>query len=263
MTEVKDIINCIEERFPLSLAEEWDNSGIQVDTGRPVSRILVALEATDEVVEEAIERGADLIVTHHPLLFSPVSSIDWREPVTERLMGLIRAGISVYSTHTPFDIGEGGMNDLIGRALGLKDVTPMDGGDPYCRQGALPGPMTVLELARLAAERLKVPAEGIRIIGDSDRVVTEAAWCGGAGTDFMENAVRAGFEVYMTGDVKYHQARRAEELGLCVIDAGHFGTEKLFTAAMAELLRAALPEDIEVLQAESLEDPFRYLNTNE
>ena len=155
------------------------------------------------------------------------------------------------------------MNDLIGRALGLKDVTPMDGGDPYCRQGALPGPMTVLELARLAAERLKVPAEGIRIIGDPDRVVTEAAWCGGAGTDFMANAVRAGFEVYMTGDVKYHQARRAEELGLCVIDAGHFGTEKLFTAAMAELLRAALPEDIEVLQAESLEDPFRYLNTNE
>ena len=78
MTEVKDIINCIEERFPLSLAEEWDNSGIQVDTGRPVSRILVALEATDEVVDEAIERGADLIVTHHPLLFSPVSSISGR-----------------------------------------------------------------------------------------------------------------------------------------------------------------------------------------
>ncbi|MBQ1395936.1 MAG: Nif3-like dinuclear metal center hexameric protein [Eubacterium sp.] len=263
MKELKDIINCIEARFPLSLAEEWDNSGIQVDTGRPVSRILVALEATDEVVDEAIERGADLIVTHHPLLFSPVSSIDWREPVMERLMGLIRAGISVYSTHTPFDIGQGGMNDLIGFRFGMREIAPMDGGDPYCRKGLLREPISVLELARLAAERLKVPAEGIRIIGDPDRVVTEAAWCGGAGADFMENAVRAGFEVFMTGDVKYHQARRAEELGLCVIDAGHFGTEKLFTAAMADLLRTSLQEDVEVLQAESLEDPFRYLNTNE
>lgn len=263
MREVKDITNCIEGFCPLDLAEEWDNSGIQVDTGRPVTTVLVALEATDEVVDEAIERGADLIVTHHPLLFSPVTSITWREPVTERLLTLIKAGISLYSTHTPFDICEGGMNDLFGKALGCSDIAPLGAGDPYCRRGTLEAPLSVRDLAMLAAERLDIPREAIRVVGDPDRVVEEAAWCAGAGTDFMENACRAGYEVFLTGDLKYHQARRAEELGLCVIDTGHFGSEKLFTAAMADLLEEHLPDGITVLRSLSLEDPYRYLTATD
>lgn len=246
---------------PEDLQEEWDNSGLQIGFGDyDVKRVLVTLEVTEDVVNEAIEKSVDLIVTHHPLFFGSFNKITPDLLPTKYAIRLISAGIGVYSCHTNFDKMSGGNNDYIGNLLGITGVQ----GNDFLRYGELEREMTIGEFSRVISEKLDVDPGSLRFIGtlDGSRKIRKIAWCTGAGADFIMDAFDLKADVYVTGDIKYHEARTIEEFGLCCIDIGHFGSEKIFTENMANILNryfeknCPVDDTLEVISSEMDKDPF-------
>ncbi len=237
--KLTDIVKLIESTAPPELQEEWDNSGIQIDCGNDISLVVTALDATDEVVDEAVCMGADLIITHHPLIFDPLKKLSVGEPVASRIISLVRAGISVYSSHTCFDRAPNGLNRLFGTMIGALNIQNVN---DYCRKGILPQPMSLMKLAEHVAESIGAEADIIRTVGSPESVFSEVYWCTGAGADFIDDVAEDAGLCYITGDVKYHDARRAQELGIALIDAGHFATEHIFSEAVCVFLRESLSE---------------------
>lgn len=258
---MKQIEQLLEQIAPLALSESWDNSGVQIDVGRPhIQRVLVCLEITKDVVAEALERDADLIVTHHPLLFSGVKRIDRSTPTGEYLLELIFAGISVYSSHTSFDSAAGGNNDDLANRLGLLEIEELSGtsGDALGRTGYLPHPMAFKELVLLLDEVLEHPG-GIKAAGNPETVVEKVGLCTGAAGEFYRAAMEQDCQAYISGDVKHHEAQLARESGLCLIDAGHFGTEQIFVENMAVKLREAAGGRLVVMESETNVNPYDFI----
>jgi dinuclear metal center YbgI/SA1388 family protein len=216
---------------------DFDNAGFQVGhADREVQRVLLALDATDAVVEEAEALGAELIVTHHPLLFSPLRSLTDLEPTQRRVLHLAEKGIGLISMHTNLDIVEGGVNDVLIRLLGAEPETALDEG---CgRIGTLPRAMELAVFLELCRQRLQVPT--LRFV-DGGKPGSRLAVRGGAGAGSLEQAAAAGCDAYVTADVKYHQFQRAAELGMSLIDADHFYTENPVISELARLLSAQFP----------------------
>ena len=260
----EDIVNELESIAPSATQEEWDNSGIQIAVrGSGIRRIMTALEITDEIVSEAIEREADMIVTHHPLIFGELSSIDRAQIEGQYILDLVKSNISVYASHTPFDKCRGGNNDYLAGELGLTDIdgftTKKDGipvKDMTGRVGNLPEPLSLGELADILSGILDADRQSFRTVGELSETIEKVAVCTGAGADFIETAVDNGCDVLITGDVKYHDAQKARATGLCVIDAGHYGTEKTFTANMARTLRDRIGAQVDIIEASADIDPF-------
>ena len=241
---VKEILDLIEEIYPSSLAEEWDNVGLLVgDPAGEVTKVLVALDLTDEACDLAVSEGVQLIVTHHPLLFAPLKRVVADDRVGRRVLKLAKNGISCFAAHTNFDIA--GMADLNAADLGLQDPEPLEvtgldeNGQPYGlgKAGDLKEDMT----AGAFAERVKTVCglEAVRLYGPAERTVRRAAVCGGSGRSLIKEALRSGADIYVTGDLDYHSAIDAVSDGLILIDAGHYGTEKGFIAGMAQTIRKA------------------------
>lgn len=235
---IDDFIREVEKIAPLSLQEEWDNSGIQLRaTSGEISKVLIALEINDRVIDEAIGAGADMILTHHPLIFGSLKKIDGNDVTGNYLVKLIKRGISAYSTHTPFDKCLGGNNDYLGNLLGIDDIAPMQGDETHiCRVGNLKVPMTCAEFADNAARLLKIDKRHFSFSGNADETVSKVGWCTGSGAEFLDLAVDAGCDLFITGDVKYHTAQHARELGMNLLDCGHYGTEHIFCENMASKL---------------------------
>lgn len=273
----------LEDIAPLEMQEDWDNSGMQIDMGRSsVSRILVCLEITGEVVEEALNADADLIVTHHPLLFRGIRRIDRNDAAGRNLIDLITGGISVYSAHTCFDSAPGGNNDDLAERLRLRSVSELgkpECGEPECgkpedgteergeqerrsfatgAKGYLETPMRLSDFAIYLDEILENPG-GLKVSGDAERIIQKVGLCTGAGGEFLPAAAQAGCDVYISGDLKHHEVQEAKENGLCVIDAGHYGTEFLFAENMAKKLRARTAGQVEVLESQVNADPYDFV----
>ena len=226
----------VEQICPSELAESWDNSGLQLNSKySDVNRVLVALEINDEVIDEALAENADMIVTHHPLLFRGVTCIDDNTAEGRYINRLIRGGISVYSCHTSFDIMEGGNNDYLGNVLGLAEIEAFED-EPICRKGITPLEIRLLDFVHRASQALEMSERHFRIIGDPERSICTVGWCTGAGAEYIAKAAAEGCDLFITGDVKYHDAQMAKAMDICVLDAGHYGTEKIFIDNMAELL---------------------------
>ena len=257
---IKDFIEKMNELCPLELQEEWDNSGIQINSSENVQKVLVALDVSKAVVEEALTLGVDMIVTHHPLFFGGFKKIIPEMLPTRYALELIKNGISVYSTHTNFDIMEGGNNDYLGTLIGFEDVKPSEA-NRFLRLGKLPKEMSLKEdnkvssLITLISEKLDIEKTKIRIIGNPDANVETIAWCTGAGSDFLFEAMDCGADLFITGDVKYHEATDISEFGFNCLDIGHFGSEKIFTPNMTNLMISAFP-DIEIIPSKVDKDPF-------
>lgn len=246
----------IDSISPEELREAWDNTGWQIDTGREVDTVLVALEVTEDVIQEAIKKGAELIVTHHPLLFAPLSSVRLDETAGRYIDSLLRRGISVYSTHTSFDKVEGGNNSYIGCLIAAKRVSVVPGTMDMMRVGDLEKPLKTSALTRLIAERFEADINGFRLTGDPARLISRAAWCSGAGGGLTERAKSCGAQLYITGDLGYHEARQAAESGIDVLDIGHFASEEIFVRNMAAKLREKLPGSVKVIRSSADRDPF-------
>lgn len=259
--ELKEALNRIA---PEETAEPWDNCGIQINTGKEsFERILVCLEITKAVIKEAKERHADIIVTHHPLYFGSFKQIDNNKVMGNYTVELIKADISVYSSHTCFDKAAGGNNTNLCAILGLKNIEPLFTGEgkfDYVGYTAeFPREMTLEEAARLVSEVLRLEPGELRYTGDVHKTVKKVGVCTGAGADIAFDAAEKGCELFITGDVKYHEAQNARELGIALIDAGHFGTEKIFAENMAEHLRREIGERVQILVSETDANPFSFL----
>ena len=252
-------IEKLEGFCPLELQEDWDNCGFQVDTGKEnCERVLVALEVTNEVIDEAIELGADFIVTHHPMLFSPIRKVKADDVIGSYICKLIKNDISVYACHTNFDKLDGGNNDYIGALLELEDIRPFDQDNGFCRKGNTPFEVTFLEVVHKAAEAFDIEERFFKTVGDLSKTIETIGWCSGAGTEFLTAAKQEGCDLYITGDLKYHEAQMAKELGICVLDAGHYGSEKIFVENMADMLRLEVRMgNVEILESAIDINPFK------
>ena len=253
----EELIGAIEAFADPALAEDWDNTGVQIDMGYPeVKRVLTALEITDEVIDEAMNCEADWIVTHHPLIFTSTSSIDYADNTGRYIERLIRAGISVYSSHTAFDKADGGNNDYFGKLLGFNDICRFDDDNGYLRRADLPEEQYFGDIIKSSAEALGIDLRLFRAVGDPEVKIRRVGWWTGSGAEFIPNAYDEGCGLYITGDVKYHDAQLAKGLGLCVLDCGHYGTEKNFIDNMAEVLGRST--DAEIIRSAADINPFSW-----
>lgn len=234
---------------------EWDNVGLLV--GRPdraVTRILVALDVNLRVAEEAIERGANLIVSHHPVMncaWHPVQTVRDDDPQGRLLLGLIESGVGVICMHTNLDAAEGGVNDALAARLGLRGVEKLEGGDGILRVGN-----TVEQTCGTFAAAVKkaLNAGSVRFT-DSGRPVRRVAVGGGACGGYFRAAAQAGCDALVTSDVKYDQFLDAKALGLMLLDAGHFPTENVVCPVLAGYLRKRFP-GVEVLESQRHREVF-------
>ena len=256
--KINEIAKLIERNFPLSLAEPWDHCGIQIGACDEINSVYVALDITPEVADDAILKGANLIVAHHPVIFEPLDRI----PKGSVVMKLIRAGIAVYTTHTPFDIGAGGNNDYFIKRMEFPDGKPLkcttDGiRGELGRIVILQKPMSIEEIL----QRVKRISGTVHAVsGDINRKVKKIGISTGAGAELIEAACKENdCELFITGDIKYHQAQDALAMGLSLIDATHYHMEKSFIKNMAGYLRdnmQAMQEDVKIYESTVNIDPL-------
>lgn len=247
---------------PRSLAEDWDNVGLLCGRAdKEVARVLVALDPFEDVAEEAIRLGADAIVTHHPLIFVAPHEVTDRTSVGRTILALARADIAAINAHTNLDCAVGGVNDVLARTLGLADVRVIgpektDGQGRTCgllRAGTVKE-TTFSEFAASVKARLGCP--GLRCV-DAKKPVRSVAVGGGACAGEMLDALDAGCDTFVTSDVKYNQFWDAHDLGLNLIDAGHFYTEDPVCDALADFLRTRFPA-LTVIRSTSHRDVMQF-----
>ncbi len=253
-----EIIDKLEALSPTEFAEEWDNIGLLAGRrDKEVRTVYIALDATDAVIGEAVRLGADLLLTHHPLIFKKMSRVNTDDFIGRRVCELIRNDISYYAMHTNFDVM--GMADAAADELSLKDRRVLDvtyeddiSKEGCGRVGELKDSMRVEALAGLVKEKFHVP--NVRVFGDLDSPVRTVAGMAGFGGGFIQDALAASADAMITGDVGHHEGIDAVAQGLAVIDAGHYGIEKLFISYMEEFMKRELP-GVQIYKAE-IREPF-------
>jgi dinuclear metal center YbgI/SA1388 family protein len=268
---VCEIWNVLGKWAPPGLAESWDNIGLQVgDPNAPVQRLMVALDATENVLEAASERKAQMVLTHHPLLFRPVSSLDISKQLPRLLAGFLRKNIALAAAHTNLDSTVGGVSDLLANALGLSDVKPLHTSEPnppsvgLGRIGNLPYGCKLSEIMHKVSSMLGNP--GLLVVGHPGQMITRVALCGGSGSDLWPMAIDEDADLFLSAEIKHHIAREAEQMGKAIIDAGHFYTEWPVVPAMAEYMKQQASEegwDLEVYIFDDEKSPFGlWINEN-
>jgi dinuclear metal center YbgI/SA1388 family protein len=259
-TTIQDICEFLESVAPLRLAEDWDNVGLLVgDRRRTVQRVMTCLTATRDSVAEAVERRADLIVTHHPLPFQPLQRITTDSLAGEMLLRLAEHRIGVYSPHTAFDTAQAGINQCLAEGLGLVDIAPLvPGAESRCepgagRWGALSAPETLSAFTRRVKEFLSVP--GLHMLGDPHRTVRRVAVACGSAGHFWEAARRAGCELLITGEMRFHKCLEAQASDLALLLPGHFASERFAVERLGQLLGAQFAP-LEVWASQRERDPL-------
>lgn len=232
------LFNVIEMLVPLELQESWDNCGLQIDNKKDqIDSILLTLEVNDLIIDEAIEKNVDFILSHHPLFFSPIKSLTFDRIPSRFALRLIEAGIGLYSCHTNFDITKGGTNDYFARVLGLSVSGSFPEDVNICRYADLHSPITGKYCFDALRDYDYFHGDMLRFVGNPDVEISRIGWCTGAGTDFIDDAIEHGCQLFITGDVKYHQGQDAISKGIAILDVGHYGSEKLFGNAMESMLK--------------------------
>lgn len=258
MLTCEDVIQCLEDLSPAGFAEDWDNVGLLVGRKeKPVYSVMLCVDVTEKVISQAIQAGVSMIVSHHPLIFSGVKRITNENVFGSRLLDLIQSDICVYAMHTNFDVR--GMADAAAERLGLLDtevlqVTYEDeiATEGIGRVGKLKAAMTLEEVALLTKEAFRVP--NVRVFGEPDTICCDVAVCPGAGKSMIKDVLRTGVDVYITGDIDHHTGIDLVAQGICIIDAGHYGVEKLFVPYMHDYFSKIMPQ-CKVLEAAE-EEPF-------
>ena len=253
-----EVISCLEKIAPRCFAEKWDNVGLLAGREeKEINKILIALDPTSEVVEEAVSWGADLLITHHPLIFSGIKSVTTGDFIGKRVFNLVFRDICYYAMHTNFDVM--GMADAVADLLELEkcqvlDVTFQDeiAKEGIGRMGELSRTMSLEECAGYIKDKCKLSS--VKVFGDPDKLIDMVALIPGAGKSYIDLAIKKEAQVVVTGGIDHHSGLDAVERGLAVIDAGHYGLEKIFTSYMEEVLKRELP-NIQIKRAVEKE-PF-------
>lgn len=277
---VAQIIEIMDRLVPPWLAEEWDNVGLQIgDPQRPVQRIWIALDPGAEVIEAACKNKVDLLITHHPLIFRPLKSIDFGTPGGSIIQMAAQHYLAIFAAHTNFDIVSDGVNDILAQRLGIqhleilqpvkvevptrKDVrSPASDEVAYGigRIGLLDKPSSLNALVSMVKKKLKL--NFVKVAGDLKMKISRVALCSGSGSSLVPAFLASEAEVYISGDIHYHNARDAESVQRAIIDIGHFASEHLMVEALAQLLAQLIKEagiNAKIKACTIEKDPFRYL----
>ena len=244
--ECKKVIEILEKQSPKSYACDWDNVGLLVGReDKEIQKIYIALDATDEAIEEAIANGADMLLTHHPMIFKGMKRVTQEDFIGRRIIRLIQNDISYYAMHTNFDVM--GMADLAADYLGISDTRVLEitsvsetGEEGIGRYGSLKKEMTVRECCEEVKQAFSL--ENVKVFGNLERKVKTAAISPGSGRSVISNALQAGVDVLITGDIDHHEGIDAVAQKLTVIDAGHYGVEHIFIPYMEQYLKREAKE---------------------
>lgn len=257
----KKIIQTLERLYPPSFAEDWDNVGLLVgDEEAEISRIFLALDVTDETLNSAVNFHADLMITHHPMIFSGIKQVNAGNYLGRRIIKMIKEDISCYAMHTNFDIC--GMAELSAGYLQLTDTSVLDvtfedsgRAEGIGRVGTLPRRMTLRECADFVKKALNL--SHVTVYGDMEQSLERAAVSTGSGKSMVAKAISSGAEVLVTGDIDYHTGIDAPSRGIAIIDAGHYGTEAMFIDFMRQVLAKEYPQ----LSVEGMpvKEPFTWI----
>ena len=252
---VRDIVSILEAQSPPEYAEDWDNVGLLCGrSDKEVKRVAVALDATTDVIERAIECKADMLVTHHPIIFGKINRVNDQTVLGRKLLTLVESGISCYAMHTNFDT-KGGMAKLAGEMLSLKNAEVLEetkDGEGIGVIGLLERSMTLKEVAELTKERFCLSE--VLCFGDSGIQIDKVAVCPGSGKSVIDISIKKGAGCLITGDIGHHDGIDAMDAGLTIIDASHQGLEKIFTGYIRDQVLGFYP-DFEVFSIDS-ERPY-------
>lgn len=251
MRKIIDFYSYIDSIAPFKTQEEWDNSGFLVGDGeKEVTKVLLALDVTKEVLEEAKELGANLIISHHPIIFGALKEF---HPKSIAFLA-VEYNIAVICAHTCLDIADGGVNDCLAKALELKNIRKAENSENYIRIGELEKSLSCNEFVEYVAEKLSVG--GIKYT-PTDKKIKSVAVCGGSGGDLFLTAKTSGADAYVTANIKHNIFIDIKRENFCVLDAGHFCTENTVIAPLAEILSNHFT-DTEVIVSSASKDPACY-----
>jgi len=257
---VKDIIDFLENLYPKGLAYEWDNVGLQIgDANKKIKNIMISLDASTAVIDEAIENEIDLLITHHPFMFSSLKSINFSSVIGKNIQKAIKNDITIYSMHTNYDVAENGMNQNLAQTIGLNDIQPfsmIDEVHGLGRIGELDQPMDIEELSNLLYEKL-APHVGFISNVEANNItdIRYVAVIGGSGGKYIQDAIDAKADVLVTGDITYHTAMEALDLGLTILDIGHYA-EVIMEKHIQGLLANNFKDEINVITPGGLRNPI-------
>ncbi|MFH1216788.1 MAG: Nif3-like dinuclear metal center hexameric protein [Pseudomonadota bacterium] len=263
--KLKDILDFLGRMAPWDLAESWDNVGLMVGNPEQEARgVLVALDPTMPVMNEALDQKANIIITHHPLIFHPIKSINTATSFGKLLTKALNHDISIISCHTNLDLIEDGVSDTLATIFGLKKTTPLSpaGNEPgqgFGKIGDLPSPMDRDLFLHFIARQLNI--EGITLAGTPPAIISRVALCGGSGSEFAEKALKAGADIYITAELKHSVARWAEENQLCIIDGSHFATENVVIPMLVARLQTFFQQNdsaVPVLASQRQSSPLHH-----
>lgn len=255
--ECSSILECLEQLAPVAYACEWDNVGLLAGTrNKDVKTIYIALEADDAAVEGAVRVGADLLITHHPLLFKPLKRVNDEDFISRRILKLIQNNISYYAMHTNFDVAPNCMADLAAGHLELTECSVLEPvvvreGVTYGigKVGMLKKEMSLKELGELVKKVFQIPFLTIYGLKEVRGMVSRIAVCPGSGGSLIKSALNAGAEVLITGDIGHHEGIDAAAEHMAIIDAGHYGLEYMFVDFIETYLTWELGADIKIYKA--------------
>jgi dinuclear metal center YbgI/SA1388 family protein len=262
------VLGALDELWPASGAEEWDTPGLVTgDHDQPVRSILLAVDAVDATVTQALEEGCDLLVTHHPLLMMGVSSVAEERYKGSLIARLIRGNTALLAAHTNADVVVTGTSAVMADVLGLTQTVPLTAslqpGTGLGRVGELPESMTLGDFARRVADALPATAQGVRVAGDYGQPVRRIALCAGAGDSLLAHPLVTSADVYVTSDLRHHAAQESREQtargdGPALIDVSHWAAEWLWLERAAQEIRAALP-GVNVTVSDIRTDPWDFV----
>lgn len=228
-----ELYNELDKKFSKSLSCEWDNDGVMCmhTPNKQVKKVLISLDITEDVVDYAIQNGFDTIISHHPLVFKPQSSLTIENYTQRKLIKLVKADINVMSFHTRLDAAEGGVNDALCNALGFDSVA-VDESDPIGRIAVLGKEYSLEEFSKFVKEKLCSPC----VLFSGNKPVKKIYVCGGDGKDMIPAALFSGADTLLTGRASYNTMVDAPDMGLNIIEAGHFYTENPVCAALINII---------------------------
>lgn len=225
--KLRDIINILFDELKLKQQEKWDNSGLQIGSmNSDIKKIMVILDFDENSLQFAIDNNIDLIITHHPFIFDSIKSIDFDTYDGNIIKEIIKHDICIYSMHTNFDLAENGVNKILAEKLNIMQYDLLHTVYDNVGYGGISqiDSINIVEYAKLVKENLNCPSIKLYCV-DESKTIKSVAFCGGSGSEFISDAISKKADVYITGDVKYHQAQDALKNNLCIIDAGHYYTE--------------------------------------
>lgn len=239
MITTRDVLRIVDRVVPEALAEEWDNTGLQIGSLESSAKgIIFSLDADIAMLDKAREVGANIAITHHPLFFNPVKRIDLDTPEGRIVERVVTDKITLYSAHTNLDVVNGGVNDTLADRIGLLNKRPFAN---MGRIGEVPFEETLDSIVKRIKSDFSLPH--VAVVGGPKHRIKRIAVCGGSGGSLVKDASESGADLLVTGDVKYHAARDAESYGLAVLDIGHFPSESIVLPVFAAIIKEALEKE--------------------